>query len=72
MSPFDVGAFGFWMFIAAIILAGTWSSARKNAEKHETLRRIVEKTGTIERQVVGHSIASSSPTSSATVLADPR
>jgi hypothetical protein len=48
MSPFDVGAFGFWMFIAAVIIAGTWSSARKSAEKHETLRRIVEKTGTID------------------------
>jgi hypothetical protein len=48
MSPFDVGAFGFWMFIAAVIIAGNWSSARKNAEKHETLRRIVEKTGAID------------------------
>jgi len=48
MSPFDVGAFGFWMFIAAVVVAGTWSSARKSAEKHETLRRIVEKTGSID------------------------
>ncbi|MEO6080149.1 MAG: hypothetical protein ABIQ86_10265 [Steroidobacteraceae bacterium] len=39
---------GFWIFIAAIIVASIWSSARKNAEKHETLRRIVEKTGTID------------------------
>ena len=48
MSPFDFGALGFWIFVAAVVVAGHWSSARKNAEKHETLRRIVEKTGTID------------------------
>jgi hypothetical protein len=38
----------FWIFIAAMVVAGIWSSAREKAEKHETLRRIVEKTGTID------------------------
>jgi hypothetical protein len=39
---------GFWIFLAAIIVASIWASARQKAEKHETLRRIVEKTGTID------------------------
>ncbi len=38
----------FWIFIAAVVVASIWSSSRKQAEKHETLRRIVEKTGTID------------------------
>jgi hypothetical protein len=44
----DLGALGFWIFIAAVVVGGMWSEARKKAEKHETLRRIVEKTGTID------------------------
>ena len=44
----DIGALGFWIFIAAIVVAGIWQSVRQKAEKHETLRRIVEKTGTID------------------------
>ena len=38
----------FWLFIAAIVLAGTWEKIRRNAERHETLRRIIEKTGTVD------------------------
>ena len=48
MSPFDFGALGFWMFVAALVVAGIWKEARQQAEKHETLRRLVEKTGTID------------------------
>jgi hypothetical protein len=39
---------GFWIFIAAVVVGGMWYEARQKAEKHETLRRIVEKTGTID------------------------
>jgi len=46
----DLGALGFWIFIAAIIVAGIWQKSRREAEKHETLRRIVEKTGTIDEE----------------------
>ncbi len=42
------GALGFWIFLAAIIVAGVWEKSRREAEKHETLRRLVEKTGTID------------------------
>jgi hypothetical protein len=45
---FGLPALGFWIFVGAIIVASIWSSVRQKAEKHETLRRIVEKTGTID------------------------
>lgn len=44
----DWGGVAFWLFIAAMVVAGTWEKIRKNAEKHETLRRIIEKTGTVD------------------------
>jgi hypothetical protein len=44
----DVGALGFWLFVAALLVGGIWADSRKKAERHETLRRIVEKTGTID------------------------
>ena len=42
------GAGIFWLFIAAAVVAGAWEKVRRNAEKHETLRRIIEKTGTVD------------------------
>lgn len=48
MDSIDLGGLGFWIFIAAIVVASMWSDSRKKAEKHETLRRIVEKTGTVD------------------------
>ena len=39
---------GFFIAIAAIVVALIWHDARQKAEKHETLRRIVESTGTID------------------------
>jgi hypothetical protein len=42
------GAAAFWLFIAAAAVAGIWERIRRNAEKHETLRRIIEKTGTVD------------------------
>lgn len=44
----ELGALGLWIFIAAIVVASIWRDARQKAEKHETLRRILEKTGTID------------------------
>lgn len=42
------GDVGFWIFIAALVVAGIWHDAQEKAAKHETLRRLVEKTGTID------------------------
>jgi hypothetical protein len=44
----DWGAATFWLFIAAAAVAGSWEKARRNSEKHETMRRIIEKTGSID------------------------
>lgn len=38
----------FWIFLGAVVLVPMWLDARKKADKHETLRRILEKTGTID------------------------
>ena len=37
-----LGVFGFWMFLAAIVVAGIWFDARKRESQQETLRRVVE------------------------------
>jgi hypothetical protein len=37
-----LGALGFWLFIAAIVVAGIWFDARKRESQQETLRRVVE------------------------------
>lgn len=39
---------GFWIFLAAIIVASTWAKSRRESEKHATLRQIVERTGTLD------------------------
>lgn len=44
----DLGGAAFWIFIAAAIWASHWEKARRNAEKHETLRRIIDKTGVVD------------------------
>jgi hypothetical protein len=48
MGFVDLGGLGFYLLIEAIVVALIWHDARKKAEKHETLRRIVESTGTID------------------------
>jgi len=47
-TAFDAGALGFWIFIAVIVAAAIWAESRKNSERHETLRRIMEKTGMVD------------------------
>ena len=37
-----LGAFGFWMFLTAVVVAGIWFDARKRESQQETLRRLVE------------------------------
>lgn len=41
-------AVAFWLAVAAVVIATAWFKSRSDAEKHETLRRIVEKTGQID------------------------
>jgi hypothetical protein len=42
------GAAAFWIALGAIIIAGGYFRLRSEATKHETLRRIVEKTGQVD------------------------
>ena len=37
-----LGALGFWIFIAAIVVAGIWFDVRRRETQQETLRRVVE------------------------------
>ena len=45
-----IGAAGFWLAVAAMIVAVVWSRSRREQMKHETLRKIVEKTGQVDEE----------------------
>ena len=38
----------FWIGLAAVLIAGGWYKSRMEAEKHQTFRTIVEKTGNVD------------------------
>src|SRR5690348_7536483 len=38
----------FWIGLAAVLIAGGWYKSRTEAQKHQTFRTIVEKTGTVD------------------------
>lgn len=54
-----LGAMGFWLFLAAIIVAGIWFDARKRESQQETLRRVVESGQQIDPAVLDKMIAAS-------------
>ena len=47
----SLGALGFWIFIAAVVVAGIWGDTRKREIQQETLRRIVESGKRSEERV---------------------
>jgi hypothetical protein len=47
-----LGVFGFWMFLAAIVVAGIWFDARKRESQQETLRRVVESGQSLDPAVI--------------------
>jgi hypothetical protein len=57
----DWGAGAFWLFLGAAAIAGSWEKNRRNAEKHETLRRIIEKTGSVDEARLKEVFSSSGP-----------
>jgi hypothetical protein len=61
MDSEDISALGFWIVIAAFVVAGAWTKVRREAEKHETLRRIVEKTGSIDETKLKELFSEPSP-----------
>ena len=52
-----LGALGFWLFVAAVVVAGIWFDARKRETQQETLRRIVESGQTIDPAVIDKMVA---------------
>lgn len=48
----DIAGFGFWMFIAAVVVAGIWYDAKEKETKQETLRRVVESGRDINPEVI--------------------
>ncbi len=46
------GALGFWLFLAAVVVAGIWFDARKRESDQETLRRLVESGQRIDPAMV--------------------
>ncbi len=47
-----LGALGFWIFIAAVVVAGIWYDAKKKETQQETLRRVVESGQQIDAELI--------------------
>jgi len=43
-----MGVVAFWIALAAVLIAGGWANTRREAQKHETLRKLIEKGGAID------------------------
>ncbi len=52
MTGAGFAALGFWLFLAAVVVAGIWYDAREKETKQETLRRIVESGNNIDQEVI--------------------
>ena len=48
----SLGAAAFWIAVAAVLIAGGYFSSRKEALKHETLLRLIERTGQLDENQV--------------------
>lgn len=48
----DLSGFGFWMFIAAVVVCSMWCQARKRESQQDTLRRLVESGKDIDEAVL--------------------
>lgn len=45
-------ALSFWLFIAAVSVAGIWDGAKKREQEHETLRRILESNRDLDAETM--------------------
>ena len=57
MEAIGLGALGFWLFLAAIIVSGIWFDARKRESQQETLRRIVESGQELDVTVIDRMVS---------------
>ncbi len=54
-----LAALGFWLFLAAVVVAGIWFDARKRESQQETLRRVVESGQQLDVAVIDRMLATS-------------
>ncbi|MCB1684553.1 MAG: hypothetical protein R3E82_11315 [Pseudomonadales bacterium] len=47
-----LAALGFWLFIAAVVIAGLWDGIRKREAQHETLRRLMESGQPVDHALI--------------------
>jgi len=47
-----MGVVAFWVAVAAVLIAGGWFKSRGEAQKQETLRKIIERTGTVDEALL--------------------
>jgi hypothetical protein len=52
MNEIYLGAAAFWIALAAVLIASSWFKTRREAMKHETLLRLIEKTGQLDEAQV--------------------
>ncbi len=57
-SAAGLGAMGFWLFIAAIVIGGMWYSLREKESKQETIRRIIESGQPIDPDLMDRLVGS--------------
>ncbi len=54
-----LAALGFWLFLAAVVVAGIWFDARKRESQQETLRRVVESGQQLDVAVIDRMLGAS-------------
>ena len=47
-----LAAMAFWIFIAAVVVAGIWDGIRKREAEHETLRRMLESGKPMDQELM--------------------
>ncbi len=59
MEAAGLGALGFWLFLAAVVVAGIWFDARKRESQQETLRRVVESGQQLDVAIIDRMLVAS-------------
>ena len=47
-----MGAIGFWLFIAAVVVGGMWYDIREKESRQETIRRIIESGQPVDPEIM--------------------
>lgn len=58
-----LGAMAFWMFLAAVVVAGIWYDLRRREAQQETLRRIIESGQAVDKELIGQILTASAESS---------